>query len=38
MTPLQLQAFRNPKLFARTVGPEHFDRIGPWQVCLTVNA
>lgn len=38
MSPLQLYALRNPKLTAHTLEQEHFTRIGPWLVAVSVNA
>jgi len=38
MTPLQLHALENPKIRAHDVDPSFFRTVGPWRVCLTLNA
>lgn len=38
MTPLQLYALTHPKLRAEPLTEEHFARVGPWAVALSLNA
>lgn len=38
MTPVQLYALQHPKLRAQELDVDHFVRVGPWALALSLNA